>query len=241
MPSGVRWSACLLSCLVLTACAGNDLIVKRQAEADAKIELLLQAEKKNAQLLSDLSARLQSQDDRYSEMAPQVKNLQGSIQELRTAQEELKTKVSGFNRQAATPKIEVVNPEATQKSKENGPPAEYVAAFGMYSANRFPAAIEAFESFLKNNPGNDYSANAYYWIGECHYSMSDLGKAQTAFQKVVDSYPKSNKVPDAMLKLGYTLAALKENAKAKAVFEGLIKAYPGNPAAAKARERLTAN
>jgi len=216
-------------------------MVKRQTEADAKIELLLQAEERDAQQLNNLSARLQSQDDQYREIALQAKQLTSSIQELRAAQEELKAKVSGLNRQVATPKIEFVNPEAAQKSKESGPPAEYVAAFGMYSANRFTAAIEAFESFLKNNPGNDYSANAYYWIGECRYSLSDLGKAKTAFQKVVDSYPKSNKAPDAMLKLGYTLSALKENAKAKAVFESLIKAYPGNPAAAKARERLTAN
>jgi TolA-binding protein len=44
-----------------------------------------------------------------------------------------------------------------------------------------------------------------------------------------------------MLKLGYTLAAMKEKGKANAIFENLIKSYPSSPAAAKARERLTAH
>jgi TolA-binding protein len=34
---------------------------------------------------------------------------------------------------------------------------------------------------------------------------------------------------------------MKEKGKASAIYESLIKSYPSSPAAAKARERLTAN
>ena len=94
---------------------------------------------------------------------------------------------------------------------------------------------------MKNNPQSEYAANALYWIGECHYSLSDLPKAKDIFSRVAETYPNSSKAPDALLKLGYTQAALKEKSKANATFEGLIKSYPSSPAAAKARERLTAN
>lgn len=241
MPSGVRWSACLISFLVLTGCAANDLMVKRQAEAEARIEHLTQAGKKGEQRLNELSAQLQGQEDRARGTAELVKQLQTTIQELRVAQEELKARVTLLAQQAATPKIEVVNREPAPKGKDAGPPPDYLKAFGLYSANNFPAAIEAFEAFLKGNPQSEYAANAAYWIGECHYTLSDLPRAEAAFRKVVDGYPRSAKAPDALLKLGYTLSARGEKEKAAAIFEGLIKSHPGSQAAAKARERLTAN
>ena len=151
------------------------------------------------------------------------------------------TQMANLALQSRTPKVEIVNQASSIKTtRDSGPPAEYLKSFGLYSANNFPAAIESFESFLKNNPQSDYAANAMYWIGECHYSLSDLPKAKDAFSKVADSYPKSSKFPDALLKLGYTLSALKETEKATGIFERIISSYPSSPAAIKARERLNA-
>ena len=241
MPSGAKWVACILSCLALTGCSGNDLIIKRQTEAEAKLDFLLQANKKTEQRLNELSAQLQSQDDQTKVATQQSKQLLDTIQEQRIALEDLKARLTLLAQQTATPKVEVVNPEPARKGNDAGPPPEYVKAFGLYSANNFPAAIKAFEVFLTNNPQNNYAPNALYWIGECHYSLSSLEKAQTTFQKVVDTYPNSAKAPDAMLKLGYTFSAKKEDDKAKETFKSLINMYPSSGAAIKARERLTAN
>jgi tol-pal system protein YbgF len=237
MPSGIRWAACVAASFVLAGCASSDLVVKRQTETEAKVEHLIQSGKKLEQHVNELSGQALSQEDETKAVSAQLKQLQDAIRELRTAQDELKARIS----LQAAPKIEVINPEPAPKGKDYGPPSDYVKAFGLYSANSFPAAIEAFEAFLKNDPKSSYAANAVYWIGECHYSMSELDKARDAFQKVVSDYAKSAKVPDALLKLGYTLAAMNEKDKAIATYERLIKAYPGSPAAAKARERLTAN
>lgn len=232
-----RWTACFVSCLVMTGCASNDLTVKRLAEAEAKIEHLIQTDKKNVLAVNELSGQIQALDDRIKGSDSQFKQMQTSLREVRVMQDELATRSAQKN----TPKIAVVNPEPVSKGKDSGPPAEYVTAFGLYSANNFAAAIEAFIVFLSHAPQSDYAANANYWIGECHYSLSDLPKALIAFQKVLDSYPKSSKAPDAMLKRGYTLYAMKERDKATRTFEDLIRTYPSSPAAAKARERLTAN
>jgi len=232
---------CFALCFTLTGCAANDLMLKRQSEAEAKVEHLIQSGKKIESRMNDLSGQIQTRDEQAKATASQIKQIQETIRELRANQDELKARMALMAQQSATPKVEVVNQEPASKGKESGPPAEYVKAFGLYSANNFAGAITAFEAFLQNNPQSDYAANALYWIGECHYSLSDLPKAKDTFFKVAGTYPNSSKAPDAMLKLGYTLAAMKEKDKAHAIFESLIKSYPSSPAATKARERLTAN
>jgi tol-pal system protein YbgF len=237
MPSVIRWIVGVSACLALTGCAANDLMVKRQTETEAKVEHLIQTGKKGEQRMNELAALIQAQDEQARTLAAQLKQTQDDLHEMRIAQDYLKAKIA----LQSAPKIEVINHDVAAKGKDYGPPSDYVKAFGLYSANSFPAAIEAFEAYLQSNPQSGYAANAIYWIGECHYSLSDFAKARDMFQKVVDTYPKSNKAPDALLKVGYTMAAMKEKDKAAVVFESLIKAYPGSPAAAKARERLTAN
>jgi tol-pal system protein YbgF len=243
---GIMTSACRLVpffcfSLFLSGCAANDLVVKRQAESEAKIEFLIQSSRKLEQRHNELAGTQQGQDDRLQSLVGEIKQLRGEIRDLRASGDELKARVAKLTQQSQTPKVEIVNqPSSTNTTNESGPPAEYLQAFGLYSANNFPAAIEAFESFFKNNPRSDYAANALYWIGECHYSLSDFPKAKAAFLKVADSYPNSSKTPDALLKLGYTLSTLNEKEKATALFEKIITTYPSSTAAIKARERLNA-
>jgi tol-pal system protein YbgF len=183
----------------------------------------------------------QGQDERITSLVGEITQLRVENRDLRASSDELKARVAKLTQQSQTPKVAIVNqPSPVTAGMESGPPAEYLKAFGFYSTNNFAAAIVAFESFFKSNPHSDYAANALYWIGECHYSLSDLPKAKAAFLQVTDSYPQSAKNPDALLKLGYTYAALKENDKAMASFEKIITAYPSSTAAIKARERLNA-
>jgi tol-pal system protein YbgF len=218
-------------------CAANDVVVKRQAESEARIEQLIQSHKKTEQRINELAGQLQLQDERLQSDIAVINLLKGENHELRSSVEEIRASVTGIVRQSQTPKVEIVNQQSPPKvGRESGPPADYLKAFGLYSANNFPGAIEAFDSFLNNNPQSEYAANALYWIGECYYSLSDFPKAKEYFLKVAENYPKSSKAPDALLKFGYTLAAQKE--KASDVFERIITLYPSSPAAVKARDRL---
>lgn len=242
MPSGSRLLSYLFLSLFLSGCAANDLVVKRQAESEAKIEFLIQSAKKAEQRQNEFSSALQVQDERFQSTAGEIKLLKDENRDLRASRDELRARLALLVQQSQTPKVEVVNQLSPAKAaKESGPPAEYLKSFGLYSANNFPAAIESFESFLKNSPQSDYAANALYWIGECHYTLSDLPKAKEAFLKVVENYPKSAKIPDALLKLAYTHSAMAEKEKATGIFEKIITAYPSSPAAIKARERLNAH
>ena len=242
MQSDSRLVPFLLMSVFLSGCAANDLMVKRQVESEAKIEFMIQSSKKAEQRQNELAGLLQIQDDQLKSLSGEIKRLRDDSRELRTSGDELKARVTILTQQSQTPKVEIVHPPSPVKAtKESGPPEEYLKSFGLYSANNFPAAIESFESFLKNHPESEYAANAVYWIGECHYTLSNLPKAKEAFFKVVEVYPKSSKTPDALLKLGYTLSAMKEKEKATGIFERIITSYPSSPAAIKARERLNAH
>lgn len=229
---------CGLSVVILGGCATNELMVKRQTEAEAKIEHLFQVAGGIEARLNEQNSRLATSDEKTADHLKQLQELRDSVRELRESnlilQQQLKKAAT-----PATPKIEVVNPEPAPKGKEIGPPAEYVKAFGLYSSNNFSAAIQAFEMFLKSQPGSDYAPNATYWIAECYYTTNNLSKAMEFFQKVAETWPSHPKAADSLLKLGYSYTALKQPDKAKAAYDKIIRSYPGSPAAIKAREKLT--
>lgn len=226
-----------MTALLVGGCAANDLVVKRQTETETRVEHLFQVAGTIEARLNELSARLTTLEEQDGQRAKLFRELSDAVRELKVVNEALQSKVQTVA-VAATPKVELVNPEGGPKNKDGGPPAEYIKAFGLYSANNFAAAITAFEQFLKAHPHSEYTPNAHYWIGECYYTSSDLSKALAAFQKVVDGWPKHPKAADALLKVGYCQAALKQPAKARSAFEQVIRLYPGSPAAVKARERL---
>ncbi|KAF0218673.1 MAG: tetratricopeptide domain-containing [Geobacteraceae bacterium] len=224
-------------CLAISGCGGNDVIVKKQMEMEARLEQLVQGNVAANARLTELSGDLK-------EVQNQVRNHAASIEELKPGYIELKSSLEAIAQKTAdpppllTPKIEVVNREAPAADKDAAPQDAYMKAFGLFSANNYVQAVEAFESFIRTYPDSEYAGNAQYWIGECHYTQRNYPQALDAFDKVIANYPKGKKVPDAMLKFGYTLIGMNEQAKAKVTLQSLIEKYPKSHAAVKAREKL---
>ncbi len=228
--------ATIIGCFSLCACANTDVIVKRQAEMDARLEQLIQGN-------SAATARL-------AEMTNEVKELQAQVKANSTALEELKSApragsappvAASQPRNPQTPRIEVVNTDTVQNDRESTAQDAYMKAFGLFSANNYNEAVMAFESFIRSYPGSEYAGNAQYWIGECYYTQRDFPQAMEAFNKVLERYPTGNKVPDAMLKIGLTYVSMNEPGKARVALQSLLDKYPRSQAAAKARERLGHN
>ncbi|MDK9716778.1 MAG: tol-pal system protein YbgF [Trichlorobacter sp.] len=226
-----------LGTLLLGGCAANDLAVKRQTETETKVEHLFQLAGGIEARLNEISGRVAILEEKDAQRTTLFKELSDGVRELKEVNQALQAKVQTAAA-VTTPKVEVVNTDPAPKGRDAGPPPGYVKAFGLYSANNFSAAIQAFELFLKEQPTSEYVPNSYYWIGECYYSNSDLPHALVAFQKVVNDWPRHPKASDALLKIGYSYAAQKQQDKARATFERLIRNYPASPAAIKARERL---
>jgi tol-pal system protein YbgF len=227
--------------VTISGCANNDVLMKKQMETDARLEQLVQGNSNvNARLaeltreLSDLQARVKSNASELEEMKPEIGKLRESIAALppQKAAEPVSREV---------PHIEVVNRDPSPGGKDAKAQNAYMKAFGLFSANNYPAAVDAFGSFIKTYPDSEYAGNAMYWIGECHYSQRKYSEAITAFNRVISLYPKGSKIPDAMLKIGFSYISMNEPARAKIALQTLVDKYPNSPAAVKARERLNRN
>lgn len=226
--------------LALTGCANQDAILRKQSELESRVESLAKSNNLSNVQISMLFNELK-------DLQKEVKSNSATIRELRDTVAGLRaTTASMLAQQPAVPaenqnrKIELINKDEAEPAKNSAEVGSeaYMRAFGLYSADKYEEAIEAFNAFIKSYPDSEYAANAQYWIGECYYTRSDLPKALEAFKKVISGYPRGGKVPDAMLKAGYTLFALKQNDSARAMLENLVASYPETPAAVKARERL---
>jgi len=224
-------------CSLAVGCGNNDLVVKKQAEMEARLEQLAQANVATNAHLTDLTNDIRTLQIQLSATSADVDALKPSYKEFKASIELIYQKLAPPP-PAETAKIEVVNKEAAPSDNDSAPQDAYIKAFGLFSANNYSGAIEAFEAFVKSYPDSEYAGNAVYWVGECYYTQHNYSKALESFSKVVVDYPKGNKVPDAMLKIGYSLISMNEPLKARAELQSLVGKYPKSPAAAKARERL---
>ncbi len=225
-------------CTLGAGCGGNDLVVKKQMEMEARLEQLAQANAAANARLTDLTNDIHTLQIQLSATSSDVEALKPSYKEFKSSIDLIFQKLATPSLPAETPKIEVVNKESAPVDKDSAPQDAYIKAFGLFSADNYSGAIESFEVFIKTYPDSEYAGNALYWVGECYYTQQDYNKALASFSKVITDYPKGNKVPDAMLKVGYSLISMNEPAKARSELQSLVAKYPKSQAATKAKERL---
>ncbi len=218
--------------LMAAGCSNNEVLVRKQAEMEARMEQLIQANVANTGRMNELSTAVH-------ELQGEVKGNSASLAELRTSLESMSQRKEAKTPPPSSAKIGVVDKGGASGDSDSPEQDAYMKAFGLFGSNNYPAAIAAFESFIKAHPTSEYAGNAQYWIGECYYTQRDYPRALEAFNTVVQKYANGKKVPDALLKVGFTLISLNEPDKARTVLETLVEKYPKSPAAAKARERLS--
>ncbi len=235
----IVWMGVGVCCLAAAGCGTNEVQLKKQVELEARLEQLAQAHTADTARLTQLSNDLGDLRARVDADAALLQELKQNRKEVAASLEAVSQQLLTLAPPSSATKIEVVNREVAPADKDGGQQEAYMQAFGLFSANNYPAAIAAFADYLRKYPKGEYAGNAQYWIGECHYTQRQYREALDAFNLVTKNYPQGAKVPDAMLKIGYTLISLNEPDKARAALETLIEKYPRSPAATQARERLS--
>ena len=115
---------------------------------------------------------------------------------------------------------------------------EYEEALRIVDRRDYRAAILRFKDFLKKYPNSDYSDNAQYWVGECHYALREFEQAILEFDAVRRKYPNGAKVPAALLKQGFAFAELGDKVDARLILQELVDRYPQSEEAGKAKQKL---
>jgi tol-pal system protein YbgF len=132
----------------------------------------------------------------------------------------------------AAPVTEAVGKGRTDKE------SLYTAAYELFKEAKYEKSREAFENFLKQYPGTEFSDNAQFWVGECYYFEKKYEKAIVEYDKVTKNFPEGNKVPYALLKQGLSFLKLGDKASAKLLLQQVTKDYPNTSQARIARAKL---
>jgi len=228
----------MLTVAALTGCAANDAFVQRQSSMEGRLEQIMQAQNSTKAELAEISLQLK---ELKSQVAKQAASENDAKPQYELLQERLRLLGNRLEQvEAAKPSsvIELVNQESLPDGREESVQAAYMKAFGLFSANSFRAAADAFEAFIASYPESEYASNARYWLAECFYSEERYKEALASFTKVLESKPSEKRGSDAMFKIGLSWYKLNEREKGDLTLRELMEKYPGSEAALQAREEL---
>ena len=121
------------------------------------------------------------------------------------------------------------------REKEN---SAYDIGSNLFKRGDFPAAIRAFQIFMKDYPASPLVSNAQYWIGICYFNLKDFPNARSSQESLLKMFPDSPKAPDALLAIASVQIEIADNGSARNTLEDIIARFPTSDAAAKARTRL---
>lgn len=234
---------------VATAGLFDDDEARRLAnEAKQHAETRLQQQ---ANSLVDLHNLVQQQNDELANLRGQVEKLTYDLELLQKRQQDLYTdldsRLQNFespnnkNTATATNSASQVSSasSANQNSKNNSNEnADYENALNSFKAAKYPAAVTAFNNFIKNYSSSSLLPNAYYWLGNAYYAQGNC-KSAIATQKIItQKFSQHSKAADAWLAIAACQQESGDNVAAKKSYQTIIANYAKSSAAEKAKKRL---
>lgn len=104
--------------------------------------------------------------------------------------------------------------------------SQFDSALDLLAKARYDDARAAFRGFADNNPDDELTPQAVYWIGDIAYVQKDYASAARAFAEQIKKYPTSTRAPDSMLKLGQSLIAMGQTKEGCMTLGALPSKYP---------------
>ena len=228
----------MLIVAALTGCAANDAFVQRQSSMEGRLEQIMQAQNSTKTELAEITLQLKELKEQVGKIAASEKDIRVNNDQLQDRLNNLSTRVEQVEAPRSSSVIELVNQDSPPESREESVQAAYMKAFGLFSANSFQAAADAFEAFITSYPESEYAANARYWLAECYFSEERYKEAIASFAKVLESKPSEKRGSDAMLKTGLSWYRLNNPEKGNLTLRALIEKYPQSEAAIQANEQI---
>lgn len=206
---------------------------------EGRLEQIMQANKSAKADIAAVAAQMQELKELSARQAASEKELLVKYDSLQDKVKIISNRLAlleAASKQAST--IELVNQESVAEGREESVQAAYMKAFGLFSANNYSAAAEAFNAFISAYPESEYAVNARYWLGECYFSLGRYKEAIDSFTRVLDMNPAPNRSADTMYRVGLAWYRLDNPAKGASALKLLIEKFPGSEAAVLATRQL---
>ncbi|MEM7080846.1 MAG: tol-pal system protein YbgF [Pseudomonadota bacterium] len=196
----------------------------------------------NAQLfyqLQVLQEELQALRGLVEEQQYQIKRLE---QNSATQYRDLDRRIAGLGSappgtggDAATAPEQAPVPIAADVEAAGSEREAYQQAFGAMQAKQYDASMTAFQGVIEQYPNGQFTAPAFYWLGELHLlHTGDVELARQSFMQVINLYPDHQKAGDSLYKLGVVYSTLGEVETARDYLQRVQLEHPGSSAASKA-------
>ncbi len=127
-------------------------------------------------------------------------------------------------------------PEAsgdTSGPAPGGAGAAYTHAHQLLLNGEYPAAADAYQSFIDTYPQSPTVPAAHYWLGEIKYTQGDFNAAATNMIGAIRGCPQTSWAPDAVVKLSLALVQLNKTTEACGTLTEFTRHYPKASPAAK--------
>ena len=115
-----------------------------------------------------------------------------------------------------------------QKEKVLSPEDQFQVAFDNIRDKKWQDAKNTFEQFIANNPDNQLSGSAHYWLGELYILEKNYRQAALTFAEGFQKFPDSIKAPEILFKLSQSLYQVEKTVEACKTMEKLIIDFPKN-------------
>ena len=179
----------------------------------------------NSQSVSLNNVEVKTEEDLQDSSA--VKN--NSVNDIKT-ENTLGTLNITKNTNETTLEIAPKNDDSNSNENEKvlSPEDQFQIAFDNIRDKKWQDAKDSFEQFIKENPDNQLSGSAHYWLGELHILEKNYREAALIFAEGFQKFPDSIKAAEMLFKLSQSLYQVEKNVEACKTMEKLIIDFPKN-------------
>ena len=108
------------------------------------------------------------------------------------------------------------------------PEDQFQVAFDNIRDKKWQDAKTSFEKFITDNPNNQLSGSAHYWLGELYILEKNYREAALIFAEGFQKFPESIKAAEMLFKLSQSLYQVEKTVEACKTMEKLITDFPKN-------------
>ncbi len=117
---------------------------------------------------------------------------------------------------------------SNEKEEVLSPEDQFQVAFDNIRNKKWQDAKTLFEQFISDNPDNQLSGSAHYWLGELYILEKNYREAVFIFAEGYQKYPNSIKAAEMLFKLSQSLYKIEKTTEACKTMEQLIIDFPKN-------------
>lgn len=240
--SAVRESQAEMTSRVSEALNGLQELRGRFEENKYSIEKNLRDSSAEKDLLraqiANTESQLKSVKDKLEALESAFKARESTEKSGEQKPETDKTAPAASEKNGTVPQGGAVQETPEKKDVQNSAIKTYDAAYQAFKDKKYKEARGKFEIFIKDQPGNDLTDNAQYWIGESYYAEKDYESAILAYETLLKKYPDSDKSAGALLKQGLAFIEIGDKKTGKIIFGKLIDKYPSSKEAGLAKKKI---